>query len=233
MWQAAAAAYIEKRHESSSSFHHRLLKFLPTATHNKSLCADLKLLYTVVTRAKENLWFFESGPKKRYLPMLDYWEVRDLIEKISSPEPILHQYTKESTLEDWKLKGDVYSKQKRWMLAYHCYKKANEPLLAYKCMGVYHSNEARRTRDEECKIEEFKKAAILFLLCDEIDHDANHLQTAAMCLYHAHLYREAGKLFERMKKVFSFFCVCMLLQNIEIDLLLSCSLRNSFGFQML
>ena len=50
---------------------------------HKSLCADLKYLYTAVTRAKCNLWIYDSDKTKR-LPMFDYWHKRGLVKVVST-----------------------------------------------------------------------------------------------------------------------------------------------------
>jgi superfamily I DNA/RNA helicase len=42
------------------------------------LCSELKILYMVCTRAKNNLWFFEERPE-RAQSMEDYWKDRNVV----------------------------------------------------------------------------------------------------------------------------------------------------------
>ena len=85
----------------------RPLKF--DEQHHKSLSAELKYLYTAITRAKCNLWIYDSDETNR-LPMFDYWHRRGLVKIIrlseisQQDESVLFAAT--STKEEWKKQGD-------------------------------------------------------------------------------------------------------------------------------
>ena len=181
--------------------HHHPLKFNPT--YHKSLSKELKFLYTVITRAKRNLWFYESGAEEKYLPMVSYWVVRNVIVKVDSYETIPRSFlnTTRSTEDDWKQQGDVFSQKRLWLQASQCYRNANRPLLERKTKALLHRSEAQRGQKGTEQAEQYTQAALLFLQCDEIDHDVSFLCDAAMCLYRAQRYEEAAKLFERLQKV--------------------------------
>ena len=94
---------------------------------HKSLCADLKYLYTAVTRAKCNLWIYDSDKTKR-LPMFDYWHKRGLVKVVSTTEggESKHNviFASISTTEQWKVQGDYFSRKHLWEQAQHCYEKS-------------------------------------------------------------------------------------------------------------
>ena len=100
--------------------------------HHKSVSAELKYLYTAITRAKCNLWIYDSHEKNR-LPMFDYWHRRGLVKIIhlneisEQDESILFAAT--STKEEWKKQGDYFKKKKLWEPAMKCYVKAEETFL--------------------------------------------------------------------------------------------------------
>jgi len=48
---------------------------------HKSLNPELKYLYTAITRAKCNLWIYDSNEDKR-LPVFDYWCKRNLVKVV-------------------------------------------------------------------------------------------------------------------------------------------------------
>ena len=88
----------------------RPLKF--DENQDKSLLSELKHLYTAITRAKCNLWVYDTDQSKR-LPVFDYWSRRKLVKTIdmtehSQGDEIISQST--TTSEKWEKQGDYYFK---------------------------------------------------------------------------------------------------------------------------
>lgn len=128
-WRVVTA-YLEKHKESV-----KVNKLLPGSSVNprthrfeekchKCLNAELKCLYTAITRAKCNLWIYDCDMKKR-LPMFDLWYKRglvkvvsDRIEGVESHHSLV--FASISTPHQWKSQGDYFMKHSRWEQAKHC-----------------------------------------------------------------------------------------------------------------
>ena len=174
---------------------------------HKSLNSELKYLYTAVTRAKCNLWIYDSDRKTR-LPVFDYWHKRDLV-KVVKKEDQLSCTSKESqdnyflvfasnsTPEQWKAQGDNFKKKHLWEQAILCYQHAgseNEYLATE--AHAYHLIQRARHQKPQLYLE----AALSFLECDELHHNLHYINGAAICLRNSKppKYHEAAKLFERL-----------------------------------
>ena len=169
---------------------------------HKSLNSELKYLYTAVTRAKCNLWIYDSDRKTR-LPMFDYWHKRDLVKVVQAHPSKGSQgvytlvFASNSTPEQWKAQGDNFKKKHLWEQAILCYQRAgpeNEYLA--KESRAYHLIQRARHQKPQLYLE----AALSFLECDELHHNLHYLNGAALCLRNSKppKYHEAAKLFERL-----------------------------------
>ncbi len=167
---------------------------------HKSLNAELKYLYTAITRTKCNLWIYDSNQKAR-LPLFDYWYKRDLVKVVrtGSSSDIEGMYNlvfaSNSTTEQWKAQGDNFRRKHLWEQAKLCYERAgpeNEYLVkeAQAYQLVKNSRQQKRSFHFE--------AALLFLECDRLHHGINYLTAAALCFRHAKppKFTQAGKLYE-------------------------------------
>jgi len=130
-------SYLEMEGHSSCIVNHAKLpgsqveprsKLFDEKQH-KSLCAELKYLYTAVTRTKCNLWIYDSDRAKR-LPVFDYWHKRGLVKVVSTSEggDSKHDliFASISTPEQWKVQGDYFRKKHLWEQAQHCYEKSGQ-----------------------------------------------------------------------------------------------------------
>ena len=181
----------------------RPLKF--DEQHHKSLSAELKYLYTAITRAKCNLWIYDSDEKKR-LPMFDYWHRRGLVNIIRldelSQQDESNLFTATSTKEEWKKQGDYFKKKKLWEPAMKCYVKADEMYLEKEAMAYCLFQQARTPNIKQREMEEiYLKAALAFLECDRLKHDVKSLRYAASFLKKAKRSNEAGLLYAKLKRV--------------------------------
>ena len=168
---------------------------------HKSLCADLKYLYTAVTRAKCNLWIYDSDKTKR-LPMFDYWHKRGLVKVVSTTESgeSKHDliFASISTTEQWKVQGDYFRRKHLWEQAQHCYEKSGQENahLAKQANAYLLIQRARAQLNPTL----FRDAAICLLECDQLRHDVKCLSSAAVCLRKTKPPRhvDAAKLFEKL-----------------------------------
>ena len=176
---------------------------------HKSLNSELKYLYTAVTRAKCNLWIYDSDPKSR-LPMFDYWYKRDLVKVVQKEDQISSAsnesqdeyalvFASNSTPEQWKAQGDNFRKKHLWEQAILCYQRAGpeNEYLAKEAHAYYLIQRARYQKPQL-----YLEAALSFLECDEVHHNLQYIIAAAICLKNSKppKYHEAAKLFERLNK---------------------------------
>ena len=181
----------------------RPLKF--DEQHHKSLSAELKYLYTAITRAKCNLWIYDSDEMNR-LPMFDYWHRRGLVKIVrlneisQTEESALFAAT--STKEEWKKQGDYFKKKKLWEPAMKCYVKAEEVHLEKEAKAYSLVQQARAPNLKPREVEElYFQAALAFLECDKSKHDVKLLRYAASFLKKAKQPDEAGLLYTKLSRV--------------------------------
>lgn len=171
---------------------------------HKSLNPELKYLYTAITRAKCNLWIYDES-KERRLSVFDYWHKRGLVKVVGTEQERQDQHSllfaSNSTPEQWKVQGDYFKKKHMWEPARHCYHRAGPEnlYLAKESSAYLLVHQARQSQRPQLYFE----AAICFLECDELNHDANYLFYAALCLVNSRPPKHsfAAKLFEKLGQV--------------------------------
>lgn len=93
----------------------------------------MKQLYTAVTRARANVWFFDEDEENRR-PVFEYFEQLGLAEVVSlkaegegstsGNQPLEKMFPKESSLMEWQNQGDFFYSKKLWNVAEKCFKKS-------------------------------------------------------------------------------------------------------------
>ena len=171
---------------------------------HKSLSAELKYLYTAVTRTKCNLWIYDSDRAKR-LPVFDYWHKRGLVKVVSTSEggDSKHDliFASISTPEQWKVQGDYFRKKHLWEQAQHCYEKSGQEYTHLaKMSNAYLLIQRARTQFSAAL---FRDAAVCLLECDQLHHDVQCITNAAICLRKTRppRYIDAAKLFEKLGEI--------------------------------
>ena len=170
---------------------------------HKSLNSELKCLYTAVTRAKCNLWIYDTNFIAR-LPMFDYWHKRNLVKVVQAQSSMKDQgeyslvFATNSTPEQWKAQGDNFKKKHFWEQAIHCYLNAGteNKHLAKEAQACYLIQRCKKQKSPELYLE----AALSFLECDDLHHNLLYIHRAALCLRNSKPpnYREAALLLERL-----------------------------------
>lgn len=178
---------------------------------HKALNSELKYLYTAITRAKCNLWIYDSNQKKR-LPMFDLWYKRDLV-KVVGDEVVGAEnqhsliFASISTPQQWKIQGDYFMRRSRWEQAKHCYDRAGpeNQFLSVEANARLLVQKATRLAKPHMYLE----AAVDFFYRDKLVHNIQCLVLSAQCLRRAkpQKFASAALLFERLGKV-AFECTC-------------------------
>lgn len=176
--------YLVKRKERMFDTIPRRLEF--DERKHMSLNAELKYLYTAITRVKCNLWIYDSDKEKR-LPMFDYWNKRGLV-KVMHVNKLMADdcstpFLESSSREEWKTQGDLYKRKKLWEAAVRCYHNAECHELESEARAHSFIQQARTSGLKQNKMNEiFLKAALSFLESDQFHHNYQCLQNAAKCL---------------------------------------------------
>ena len=168
---------------------------------DKSLNAELKHLYTAVTRAKRKLWIFDSDECKR-LPMFNFWYKQCLVEVIGT-ENISDEhgisFSAVSSPGEWKIRGDNFKRRKYWEQARLCYQNAGRQDLETAAQAFLISNQLL-SKTAQRNVTHIT-AALAFLESDELNHDVEFLTIAAHHLISAERYSEAALVYEKLGKV--------------------------------
>ena len=100
-----------------------------------ALCAELKLLYVLVTRTRQRLLIFDSDSKSRK-PMLDYWCERSLVTVQPLDDNIKSMFANNSTPEEWREKALQFYERKQYENAKFCFEKAGDDRNKQLCYAV-------------------------------------------------------------------------------------------------
>lgn len=172
---------------------------------HKALNSELKYLYTAITRAKCNLWIYDTNRKKR-LPMFDLWYKRDLVKVVGNnltgvedKENII--FASISDEQQWKVQGDYFMRRCRWEQAKHCYDRAGleNKYLSVEANARFIVQQATR----QAKPQIYLDAAVDFLYRDQLMHSVQCIMFSAQCLRRAKPSKLplAAELFEKLGKV--------------------------------
>ena len=190
---------------SDCAFNEKPRKLEFDESQHKSLNAELKYLYTAITRAKCNLWIYDSNRERR-LPVFDYWSKRGLVKVIRigdiTKEDHSALFSATSSTEEWKSQGDYFKKKRLWEPAMKCYQKANCHHLVSEARAYSLAQQARAPGLKRNEINEiYLEAAHAFLKCDQSQHDYQCLENAAKCLKNSKKYIESSRLYVLLGQV--------------------------------
>ena len=170
---------------------------------HKALNSELKFLYTAITRARCNLWIYDSDPDKR-APMFYYFQKLDLVRVLriadsdkKSTQPMNHlMFTKVSTPEEWKWQGDHFRDKKIWETAIFCYEKAGMIELVNETKGDYNMWMAQKGDQKQ----HYLQATLNYLRDFDLKPSVKRINKAATCLYNACKYELSAALFFKIQK---------------------------------
>ena len=169
----------------------------------KSLLAELKHLYTAITRAKVNLWIYDSSKKR--LPAFYFWLAKNLVtlvkrDDFSNQDSENLLFAAPSEKEQWAKQGDYYFRMGRWKLAMTCYDRAEEAHQSYIAKAYMLVESAKvKSRDEAATL--YAEVAACFLEADQQKHSLEYIEKACLCLQKCGMHTMSAKLLERLNKV--------------------------------
>lgn len=77
------------------------------------LCVELKLLYVMMTRARQHLVIYDQDIQLRK-PMLDYWIKRNLVTTQPLDDSIRSMFLTVSSPDEWKQRGEMFFERKQF-----------------------------------------------------------------------------------------------------------------------
>jgi tetratricopeptide (TPR) repeat protein len=198
---------------------------------HSALCGELKLLYVLSTRSRQNLVIFDSDKKSRE-PMLHHWLKSNLVEKRPFDENIRNLFLTTSSPDEWLQRGRQFLEREDYVDARLCYQRAGDDYLERLCTAHEKRKEAGRARLKSVPKSNgvYREAAELYLAlgsqlpaacaCYEEAGEfllaAGHYleqappcrADAARCYETAKQWREAARLFEQLEDIDSVLRCC-------------------------
>ena len=161
----------------------------------KSLSAELKHLYTAITRARVNLWIYDEGEESD--PFFYYCLKKDLVRLVIPDDKTENlMFAAPSANEQWLKQGDYYFKLRKWELAMKCYSKGKYLHKTYLTRGYKMVEEARQSTMSDAEVI-YKEAAKFFFCADKNKHDIIFLEKGIWCLQRAKLHEAAATLLQK------------------------------------
>ena len=155
---------------------------------------ELKQLYTVITRAKVNLWIYESQPFSIHeLPILGEWSESGsglpLVDTIDPGDPSFKfsesfATVEKSTPKQWKLQGDTLLRHKKWKQASLCYRKAERFDLEAETDAKALEAKALETKASHT-VSYYSEVAVAYLKVNKITRNPTYLTRVAENLHFA------------------------------------------------
>ena len=168
---------------------------------HKVLNSEFKFLYTAITRARVNVWFFDEDEEAR-APMFEYFEKLSLVRVIrmagepNETEQLTSMFVEKSTEAEWSQQGHYFYNKELWEVAVKCFNMAGDTLMIKKSQAQLQAAEAAKLKaNPKVMRAQFLKAADQFLQCAMLDEGAKCLHNARERLLLAKLNRKLGKVF--------------------------------------
>lgn len=156
----------------------------------KALVAEIKLLYTAITRARRSLWIYsERTEHQAWHPLVDYWIRCNYVQFRSTKDQVFA--AKSSSNEDWERQGKIFVRRHLWDVAIKCFKKAKAAHLVEETIGHSHFMQ-----------EQFVAAASCYALAYSLKPTTKFLQAICLCLSKSKTtFVEAATLLEKVGEV--------------------------------
>lgn len=169
------------------------------ADKHKVLNSEFKFLYTAITRARVNVWFFDEDEEAR-APVFEYFQKRRLVRvirmsgKVHETDQLSSMFVEKSTEAEWSQQGHYFYNRELWEVAVKCFTMANDSLMVKKSNAQLKAAEASKLKaNPKMMREKFLIAADQFLQCAMLDEGAKCLHNARERLLLAKLNRKLGK----------------------------------------
>ena len=204
---SSSTGLTEITEESVQMKHSRPLEFNPEK--HKVLNSEFKYLYTAITRARVNVWFFDEDKDAR-APVFEYFSRLNLVKVVTLEDQgkgtgqLANMFAVKSTPEEWRKGGMRFYKKRLWVAAIQCFTFAGDKLMLQKSQAQQQAAEAIKFRSTNRQMmrDEFLHAGESFLNCQMYDE-------VAICLYNAREWILLAKLYKKTGKVSMESCLCI------------------------
>ena len=167
---------------------------------HKVLNSELKYLYTAITRARVNVWFFDEDNESR-APMFEFFQKRGLVNVVTMGDheagsgELSSMFAARSTPDEWRKGGMRFYKHRLWRAAVQCFEFAGDDTWVQKSQAHQQVEEAikLRTTNRQRMKDEFLRAGESFLKCSMYDEAEICLNNAREWTLLARLYEKTGK----------------------------------------
>ena len=183
--------------ESDLTTSARPLEFDPDK--HKVLNSEFKFLYTAITRARVNVWFFDEDEETR-APVFEYFQKLGLVRVIrmsgeaNETDQLTSMFVERSTEAEWSQQGYYFYNKELWEVAVKCFTMARDPVMVKKSQAQLQAAEASKLKaNPKVMRTQFLRAADQFLQCAMLDEGAKCLHNARERLLLAKLNRKLGK----------------------------------------
>lgn len=166
---------------------------------HKVLNSEFKFLYTVITRARVNVWFFDEDEEAR-APVFEYFQRLNLVRVIrmsgeaNETDQLTSMFVEKSTEAEWCQQGHYFYNKELWEVAVKCFTMASDNLMVKKSQAQLQAAEASKLKgNPKVMRSQFLRAADQSLQCAMLDEGAKCLHNARERLLLAKLNRKLGK----------------------------------------
>ena len=175
----------------------RPLEFDPDK--HKVLNSEFKFLYTAITRARVNVWFFDEDEEVR-APVFEYFQKLNLVRVIrmsgeaNETDQLTSMFVERSTEAEWCQQGHYFYNKELWEVAVKCFTMAGESMMVKKSQAQLQAADASKLKgNPKVMRTQFLRAADQFLQCAMLDEGAKCLHNARERLLLARLNKKLGK----------------------------------------
>ena len=193
---SSSTGLAELTEDNVTVLHSRPLKFDPKK--DKVLNSEFKYLYTAITRARVNVWFFDEDKEAR-TPVFEYFRRLGLVKVVALTErgtgELTSMFAAKSTPEEWRKGGLRFYKKQLWVPAVQCFTLAGDKLMLQKSQAQQQAEEAIKLRytNRQQMRDEFLKAGESFLKCFMYEEAEICLKNSQEWILLAKLYEKTGK----------------------------------------
>ena len=220
---SSSTGLTEITEESVQMKHSRPLEFNPEK--HKVLNSEFKYLYTAITRARVNVWFFDEDEEAR-APVFEYFQRLKLVNVVTLKDQgkgtgqLANMFAVKSTPEEWRKGGIRFYKNRLWVVAIKCFTFAGDELMLQKSQAQQQAAEAIKFRSTNRQMmrDEFRRAGESFLQCQMYDEAAICLNNAREWILLAKLYEKTGKVSMESYAYAHLVAQAQFVQNTELDL---------------
>ena len=173
-----------------------------------SLCVELKVLYVLLTRARQNVVIFDDDMAK-HKPLLDHWISQELITHRLFDDDIREIFVQASTPAEWRERGASFFGRKQYANARLCFEKAKDEhneRIAYGA-ELFQLAEVESATNVSAAKSLYLDASLVYENLPGFDlnvalcqYSAGNKAKAGKIYFECKKYRDAAKCFEEIKQ---------------------------------